>query len=138
MSSLADLLNKRERTLDNPARTIFTSVARTTTTNSTDQTKTAGVGIKLYLDISAASGSSPTLDIAVQGKDPVTGMYFGIPDVSFAQKTGTGGDTLTLYPGIAETANRSISDILPKTWRVVATIGGGTPSFTFTIGAEYI
>lgn len=138
MSSLNDLIVKRERVLETPSIVVFSSAARTTTTNSSDILKITGKGVKLYLDISAASGTSPTLDISVQAKDALTGMYFGIPDATFAQKSGTGGDTLTIYPGIAETANSSISDILSKTWRVVATIGGGTPSFTFTIGAEYI
>ena len=53
-------------------------------------------------------------------------------------QTITGTANLMLYPGVAETANVSVSDVLPKMWRVVATIGGTTPSFTFSLGASVI
>ncbi len=94
-------------------------------------------GIELYLDITAVSGTSPTLDIKLQGKDETSGKYFDVPGAAFAQKTGTGQATLTIYPGIAESANVSVSDILAGMFRFVATIGGtDTPTFTFSLGAN--
>ncbi len=138
MSSLNDLIVKRERVLETPSVIVFSSAARTTTTNSSDVSKITGKGVKLYLDITAASGSTPTLDLKVQAKDALSDKYFDIVGASFAQKVTTGQDDLVVYPGVAETANRSVSDVMTKTWRIVATIGGGTPSFTFSIGAEYI
>ena len=56
---------------------------------------------------------------------------------AFAAQTATGTKMLTIYPGIAETANVSVSDVLPKTWRVVATQSGST-SMTYSISAILI
>ncbi len=35
-------------------------------------------------------------------------------------------------------ANSIANAILPRTWNVLATIGGTTPSFTFSVGASLI
>ena len=44
-----------------------------------------------------------------------------------------------VYPGIAETANVSVSDAMAETWRCVATLGGDTDeSFTFLLDREYL
>lgn len=119
---------------------VFASAARTATANSTDQVNYSGKGVVCLLDITAASGTSPTLDIKLQYKDtvPATDKYIDIPSATFAQKTAAGTDSLTIYPGIAETANRSVSDVLPRDWRAVATIGGTSPSFTFSLACTYI
>jgi len=114
------------------------AAARTVTENSDDIKNLGFRGVTLYLDITAASGTTPTLDIKLQTKDPVSDGYVDMPGAAFAQKTGAGSDTLTVYPGVGETANRSVSDVLPEDWRIVSTIGGTTPSFTYSIGAVYL
>lgn len=115
---------------------LFSSAARTATTNGADQNNVRHRGVQLVLDITAVSGTAPTLDVKVQCKDDISDKYVDIPGAAFAQKTAAGTDRLLIYPGVAETANKEISDILPKRWRVVATIGGTTPSFTFSLGAQ--
>ena len=121
--------------------TVFASAARTaTTTNSADQDNDPQQkGIRLFLDITAVSGTSPTLDVKLQIKDPLSAKYEDMAGAAFAQKTGTGQDIITIYPGIAETADESISDILGSTWRIVATIGGtATPTFTYSLSGDYL
>ena len=118
--------------------TVFASAARTATANSGDLENRTARGVRLWLNITAASGTTPTLDIKLQWKDPLSGLYFDIPGANFPQKTGTGTDDLTVYPGIAETATEAISDVIPRGWRAVATIGGTTPSFTFSLAGSYI
>jgi hypothetical protein len=118
--------------------TYFTSSAREETASSDIAMNHRGKGVSLHLDITAASGSSPTLDIKLQGYDELGADYFDIPGAVFAQATGTGTDELVLYPGVAETANVSVSDVLPRVSRAVATIGGSSPSFTFTLGGSLI
>lgn len=118
-------------------RTVFASAARTVTANSTDFEidPTRFTGLMLFLDISAASGTTPTLDVKLQRKDPISTNYDDVPGGAFAQKTTTGTDTLVVYPGVAETANETVSDLANGTLRAVATIGGTTPSFTFSLAA---
>lgn len=129
--------------------TVFASAARTASANSDEQVVPVSrvhvapvhqifKGLHLVLDITAASGTSPTLDVKLQRQDPLSEKWVDLPSAAFAQKTGTGTDDLTIYPGIAETANRSVSDVLSGRWRAVATIAGTSPSFTFSLGGTYI
>lgn len=119
--------------------TVAASAARTTTGNSDALTKPAGArGVYLMLNITAASGTTPTLDVTVERYDHVSNSWIAIPGAALAQKTTTGADDLIIYPGIAETANRSVSDALLEELRVVWTIAGTTPSFTFTIGGQWL
>ena len=126
----------------NREATIFASAARTQPSspfNSADQTNRWGRGVRLYLDITAAGGTTPTLDVKVQTKDPVSGKYIDMAGASFAQKTGTGTDELVIHPAIAASANAAVSDAMPLTWRVVATFGADSnETFTFSVGAAYI
>jgi len=97
------------------------------------------IGVKLYLEIDTVTGTSPTLDVKVQTKDPVSGEYHDLTGATFAQKTAAGRDELVIYPGKDEVANRAVNDALPRTWKVVATIGGtDTPTFTFGVGYAYL
>lgn len=116
----------------------FASAARTATENGAELDIGVSRGIHATLDITAASGTTPTLDVKWQGLDVLSGKWTDIPGAAFAQKTGTGTDTLQLFPGIAETANREQSVALPRRIRPVATIGGGTPSFTFSLAVDTI
>lgn len=123
----------------NTEATVFASAARIITTNSADQTNLHARGVKLFLNVSAVSGTSPTLDVKLQAKDGISGVYYDIAGAEMTQKIAVTKDDLVIYPGATATANRSVSSILPKTWRVVATIGGtDTPTFTFSLGASYV
>ena len=122
----------------NKSVNVFASSARTATENSSDQTNDCARGVRLFLDITAASGSSPTLDVKVQTKDPVSDSYVDLTGAAFAQQNSTATLDLVIYPGVGETSNRAVSDVLSSVWRVVATFGGSRPSFTFSVGAEYI
>lgn len=129
--------------MTNRTVTVAASAARTTTGNSgalIAPTRKVGEyrGVIFTLDITAASGTTPTLDVTIERFDVLSGKWVALPGAAFAQKTTTGTDDLTIYPGIAETANRSVSDVIGEAYRVVWTIGGTTPSFTFSIGAVFI
>ena len=96
-------------------------------------------GIIIYMEITAVSGTSPTLDSKVQGYDALGDVWHDITGAVFAQKTGTGSDYLTIYPGIGETSNEAVSDVIPALIRVHNTIGGSsTPTVTFSLGGVFI
>jgi hypothetical protein len=114
------------------------AAAKTATFNTPDLVNYDGRGIELTLDITAASGTTPTLDVKIQGKDEVSDTYTDIPGAAFTQKTAAGDDKLTIYPGIAVVANESVNLPCPGTIRAVCTIGGTTPSFTFTLAGYFL
>lgn len=119
--------------------TVFASAARTATVNSADITTKGARGARLHLEVTAVSGTSATLDVKLQAK--VGGVYIDIAGAAFSQKLQAGGavtDELVVFPGVAETANESVSDVLPLVWRAVATITGTTPSWTFALMAAPI
>lgn len=111
---------------------IVPSAARTTSGNSDDFTELSEIGSIFYLNITAASGTTPTLDLRLQARI-AAGVYIDVPGASFSQKTTTGLDSLAIHPALTPVANRAVSQVLPTTYRWVWTIAGTTPSFTFTI-----
>ena len=94
--------------------------ARTATGNSAslDNSASSASGAGLYLQVTAASGSSPTLDIVVQhSADDSTFTTLA----TFTQATAIGAERKTA----SGTVNRYL--------RVAATVGGSSPSFTYTV-----
>jgi len=118
--------------------TIEASAARTTTANGTTITNASGRGAMFYINVSAASGTTPTLVVQLQVQDPVSTSWIDITGAATPTITGTGLSMLTVCPGIVEAANTKVAQGLPRVFRFRWTIGGTTPSFTFSIGAQYL
>lgn len=78
-----------------------------------------GEKTRFNLNVSAASGTTPTLDVTLVGV--VNGIEYTIG--TFTQKTGVIKDTITV-------------DAAPNKVKAKWTIGGGTPSFTFEVTAS--
>ena len=95
-----------------------------------------GNSLTLFLNITAASGTTPTLAVKLQCFDQVSAAWFDVPGASFAVATGVSTQTLTLFPGAAVVANVSVNQSLSSSYRAAYTIGGTTPSFTFSIGSQ--
>lgn len=105
-----------------PATTLVASAARTATGSSSAIAVGSGAAnLELELEVTAASGTSPTMTLSIQWS--VDGTNFGNNDGStdaFAQVTGT-GNVVKSIPVRAP--------YMQFTW----TIGGTTPSFTFSV-----
>lgn len=104
-----------------------------TGTASPDQRNLYARGAKVVIDVTAITGTSPTLTVTVQGKDEVSGKYYTL--LASASLTSTGTTVLEIYPGIANAANSTQGVTLPKVWRVNTVIGGTTPAITATVSA---
>jgi hypothetical protein len=99
--------------------TVVASAARTVTGNSgTMGGYGAASTIRAQLNVTAASGTTPTLDVTIQ--DTLDGTnWFTIG--TFAQKTTAALEVINVTVPFADRL------------RVLWTIGGTTPSFTFAI-----
>jgi len=76
------------------------------------------------LDVSAASGTNPTLDVKVQGWNPMSEKWHDV--VIFGQQTAATGSVI--LPQLAT--------LDFQTYRALWTVGGtNTPTFTFTLAA---
>lgn len=116
--------------------TIINTTGTTASFNSGDFTPSGDYkGAIFYLSATENSGTA-TVDIKIQGKSP-NGDYYDLPNASFSQVNSTSTAAFTLYPGIAETANSNVSDVLPCTFRAAVTVGG-TGNYDLLLEAEYI
>jgi hypothetical protein len=91
------------------------------------------------VDVTAASGTSPTLVVKVQYT--VDGVAWHDLDTTGAQTaslTTTGKVVFKVYPGLTAAANAASNNPLPPVHRLAWTIGGTTPSFTFSTAVTYL
>ena len=99
--------------------TLLESAARTTTAAGTAVTGFAAARqLVLQLQVTAASGTLPTLDVVIQ--DTVDGTNYQTI-ATFAQKTGVSREVIRLTSAFTDNL------------RVNYEIGGTTPSFTFNV-----
>jgi hypothetical protein len=87
-------------------------------------TPNTGTALSLLLNVTAASGTTPTLDVEVQWSNDGTVWASADPVDSFTQITGVKAVVKTFPPRAAF-------------YRLRWTIAGTTPSFTFT-ATEFI
>lgn len=116
-----------DRWRNNTEGTLLASAARTASSNSPDLTVYNGAKLAVYLDVTAASGTSPTLDVTVKAKDPASGKYFLVG--TFAQKTAVASEAIFIGGG-------ADVEFATRTYRIEYVIAGTTPSFTFSVGAS--
>lgn len=111
-------------------KVLVTSAARTATGDSgeiSDPNTLEGdaAAAALILDITAVSGTTPSMTTIVEAKDPASGKWFQV--ATFGAKTAVG--TTVVWVGVGSDAV-----FLPNRLRVSWTITGASPSFTFTVG----
>ena len=98
------------------------AVTSTATSSSIDLLEYDG-DVMLILDSAAGGGSSPTLDIKLTESDATSGTYTDLSGATFTQVTGSASmQTLAI--------NKASSKRFIK---IVQTIGGSSPTFTFSI-----
>lgn len=101
--------------------------------NSTDY-YSGGRGVDVCLNITAMTGTSPTLTLTIEGRDPISGQYFTL--LASSAIAATGFTHLQASAGIAVAANSTANIQLPPIWRVRWTIGGSaSPTVTCSISA---
>lgn len=115
---------------------LIDSAAKTKTLNavfaSPELTNLKWTGVRLFLVISAAQGTSPTFDLKIQTKSPA-GTWIDLTGAAFAQQVTTqAGIDFTVYPGITVVANRSIANLLGRVWRVLGAIAGTATALSTT------
>lgn len=107
----------------NDTLTFFASGARGATVNG-DPIDTPAGTLRVFLDVTAASGTTPTLDVKFQTRKDAADAWRDIePTQALTQKTAVG-------------TQRKVISGCDRQTRCVATIGGTTPSFTFSVVAE--
>jgi hypothetical protein len=102
--------------------TIAPSAARTASGNTSDIDVGRFMCGEICLDVTAVSGTSPVLNVYVEGKDQLSGKYRTLWSRTGISAVGTFGCTV----------ERLAFKYIRARW----TISGTSPSFTFSIGME--
>ena len=109
--------------------------AQATTVSSGDIDNASGFGGHIVCDVTAMTGTIPTVVFTVEGKDAVSGKYYNI--LVSASIGATGTTVLKVFPAAVAAANVAAGDFLPRVIRITATIGGTTPAITATVGVNF-
>jgi len=119
-----------DRMVGNQSLALINAVNVTTTQISPDQININARGLKIFVNmISIGSGGSVT--VSIQFKDPFSNY---VTMLSTTAMTTVSTATLTVHPGLFNTANSSLNDFLPRTWRILANANNANPC-TYQIGA---
>jgi hypothetical protein len=109
----------------------FASAVRAATLTGDDNKKVPGAnGVKATISVTAVPGVD-TVQLVIETKDRVSGTYKQL--LAAAARAGAGVDVLTVYPGIAVTANVSASDSIDDTYRI-RVIHSAASNFTYSVG----
>jgi hypothetical protein len=107
---------------------IMPSTDLTANGNTLDFTNVYAHGVAIWINTSAFSGTAPTIQVTLQGKDPASGLYATIITSNVISTVAL--QYMPLYgAGLA----------LPHVWRLAWTIGGSnTPLVTTSFGGTYM
>lgn len=110
---------------------------------SPDQTNYNGKGIKIFIVGGPQGSGASGITVSVQIKDPVSGKYQTVLTsgaiAASSDPSTSAANVLTIYPGIAPVANQSLSDVVPRTWRVAwQAVAWGTGGSSLGISAAVI
>lgn len=113
--------------------------AKTATGNGATLTNAASRGAHIVINVGAVTGTTPTLTVKVQGSADSGTTWVDLPGATTAAITASGAYGVFVSPGsapvagVATAGTAAVANItLPRTWRIVWTITGTTPSFTLT------
>lgn len=134
-----------------PSVTLLASAARSASASGADvidDSLASASALLIQLDVTAQSGTTPTLDVAIQAK--IDGQYVSL--ARFSQTAAvTGRKIINLKRGqafateIVPAADPAVGTGLLvnnhdwlNTLRVKFALGGGTPNYTFSVSATPI
>ena len=139
-----------DRVRNNVNTTTGDTGAKTATFNGATQTNFNARGAYITCLCSTVSGTTPTMNLQLQWSPDAgtTWLNYGAATTNITTTGNTA--SFLVYPTqfndpktttiaaitIGATASKYINGVLPRTWRIVYTIGGTTPSFTIT--ATYV
>lgn len=104
--------------------------------NSVDIDNPHGDSLHLVVDITAITGTTPSITVTVQGKDPASGKYYTL--LASAALSAVATTVLRIFPGAVAAANTVANDFVPRTFRILWAIAGTTPAVTGTIGGTVL
>lgn len=111
---------------------LFPSTSRAGGVHTSDPISTAGfLGGAVYIDYTAGTGSTV---VKLQRYDGTGNKWHDLHGAVLGAVEAAGTTSMTIYPGVAETANLSVSDVVGDQVRAIATIT--TYPATFSVSMD--
>ena len=111
--------------------------AKTATGNGATVANSGNKGVQIVIAIGTVAGVAPTAVFKVQTSVDGGTTWVDLPGATTASLVATGNWGITIYPGQVVTAGTTTTGttatangVIPRSWRMVWTLGGTTPSFT--------
>jgi hypothetical protein len=120
--------------MSNSQKTLRTATVLSGNENLADENTPYNRGVIITV-VTTSEVSSGSLVVKLQGKTKL-GTYYDLPGAATAAITTETTTTLVVAPGVAATANVSVPCALPRVWRAVLTISGGT--FVTAVTADMV
>jgi hypothetical protein len=98
-------------------------------------------GLQAFVNETAASGTAPTIIFAIQGQDQASLSWGTVHAAITATITAAGLFVITWSPVVVASLAAYpafVNTEVPLPFRFVWTVGGTTPSFTFSITGQYL
>jgi len=112
------------------------SAARTAAISSAPVYTGQHHGVNVYAVLSSVTGTTPTIGINIERKDPASGIW-----ATLLGTVATGANTtyvLTIFPGATVTANVSANQHPGQNLRVTTVLGGTVTSYTLSVAFELL
>lgn len=109
-------------------------VAAATSSASPDLENLSGTAAHVVIDITAITGTTPSMTVTVEGKDPISGKYY--PILVSAALAAVATTVLRIFPAATAAANLAVNDFIPAMFRVSVAIAGVTPAVTAKISVN--
>lgn len=122
-----------EQEYNNLNVTLLSSLARTTTQTSTDQTNFNHTKLVVVLDVTA--GTTPSLVLTINAKDAASGKYYNLLTGGTVSTVST--NIYTIAIGLTPVANTTVSALVPRLFQIVVTAGNGN-SITYSVGYSLV
>lgn len=101
-----------------------------------DITNSSYEGVIFMIDVTAhdLGNADESYIFTIEGKDELSSTYYTIlASVNIRTGGGNGLYVLEVHPSLVEAANLKASNLLPDKFRLILTVGGTTPSVTYTV-----
>lgn len=121
-----------DRWRNNVATTLLASASRTTTQVSADIPTYNFKALTVILDMTVVA-ASPSVTVTINGKDPASGKYYLL--LSGAAVLTAVTNVYSVGPGIAASANVSVSSFLPAIIQIVVTANNANAG-TYSVGTN--
>lgn len=115
---------------------LLSSAQRTATPSISDiPVAWAARGLDLIIDITVNAGSSASLTVAINGKDPSSLKYYNL--LTSAALSSVATTVLTVGLGMTAVGNVSANRAIPAILQIVVTHGNANP-ITYSVGLNLI